>query len=165
MKKVIYRTDEFFERSEVPVYPCEVPDYRYNQKTKRIEQVGVINIQSKIQSNADCDYRKIFDKFLETGNVMLPDSNLYGESIISDDVGENSLPTDKLDQAMHLYEVANKYKIKLNLDPNLSPSEVFEKVGNYAKTLKDENDKKIESIKKQIESLKVKGVDVDGNQA
>ena len=27
----MYRTDEFFERSEVPVYPCEVPDYRYNQ--------------------------------------------------------------------------------------------------------------------------------------
>ena len=165
MKKLTYRTDEFFERSEVPVYPCEVPDYRYNQKTKRIEQVGVINIQSKIQSNADCDYRKIFDKFLDGGNVMLPDSNLYGESVISDEVGENSLPTDKLDQAMHLYAVADKYKTQLKLDPNLTPSQVFEYVGNYAKSLKDENDKKLDSIKKQIESLKLKGVEDNGNQA
>lgn len=165
MKKVIYRSDEFFERDEVPVFPAEVPDYRYNEKTKRIEQVGVVNIQSKIQSNADCDYRKIFDKFLEGGNVILPDNNLYGESIISDDVGENSLPIDKLDQAMHLYQVADKYKTQLKLDPNLTPSQVFEKVGNYAKTLKDENDKKIESIKKQIENLKLEGVDNNGNQA
>lgn len=155
MNNVVYRKNEFFKRI-YSKHSREVPDYRLDEKEKKIVQVGLIDFQEKIQSSADCDYRKVFDRFLINDNIVNPNS-LFGDIVVNDsEVADGGdIFTDKLTANMNLYEKSDEYKRILGLDSTLTPAEVFNKVSEIASKLKDKN------VIVENELLKIKENDIN----
>ncbi|QCS36643.1 hypothetical protein [Capybara microvirus Cap3_SP_554] len=85
-----------------PTFSNIVPDYKYNEVTGIVEEVGKIDLQEKINScRVNClDY--ILDQYLENGNSV---NDLFKVSVdVSDDIADCSQP---LDDIMYQNDVMN----------------------------------------------------------
>lgn len=162
---VVYRTNEFFERKYKTISKM-VPDYRFNSKKDIVEKVGEIDFQEKIQSSADSDYRKIFDKFIDNGNVVFSEG-LFGPNSVDivDGVAETDFYDDKLTSAMNISNVAEEYKSQFGLDPNLSPAQVFEKLAVISEKMKVQNDERLKAMGNDIANkIKSNNMEVKVNE-
>ena len=70
MKKIIYRTNEFFERDKPQEFSEYEDDYELCEDPEspnydKVLVVGKTNIQEKIQSSENCALNKILDKYLD----------------------------------------------------------------------------------------------------
>ena len=158
-----YRINERFERKYKPNKKT-VPDYQFDKKEGVVKQVGEIDFQEKIQSSADCDYRKIYERFLDNGNIIV-NEGLFGSQVmdIAEGVASETTFSDKLENAMEITNIAEAYKNELGLDPNLSPLQVFEKIGNIADKLNATNDIQLKTVSQKLKDIQKKEFIDGGN--
>lgn len=118
--------------------------YRLNKVSNELElDENKIDIHELIQSASDTALDKILDRFIPVDST-------------SELVGELNHTLDKLDIALEGSSIAEEYREKLGLAPELSQAEVFEYMRKYSKDLQskiEQAQKKLaerEKIKKEI---------------
>lgn len=158
-----YRINERFNR----IYKKNkktIPDYKFDKNEGVVKQVGTIDFQEKIQSSADCDYRKIYERFLDNGNIVV-NEGLFGSQVLDlqEGIANENTFNDKLENAMQITNVAEAYKSELGLDPNLTPIQVFEKLGTIADKLNATNDIQLKNVSQKLKDIQKKEVIDGGN--
>lgn len=111
------------------------PVYRLNKSSGKLELTDeVIDIDEVVKSSLTTTLDYILDKFLP---------NSMG---VSDEVYENESLVDKLDVMQNAFALSEELKTKYNLDPNLSMTEVFDKVKELQVNLQKDIDTKVSTI-------------------
>lgn len=109
------------------IFSAIEPEYRLNERTHCLELTGLeINWDDRIQSAHVSTLDTIFDKYLNTNNVV-EDKN----------VSEYRVNTNKLDIMTEAFVVADELRAKYRLPETLSAVEVFQKVQEINGSLKD----------------------------
>lgn len=114
-------------------------DYILDQEKKELVEVGKINLQEKIQSNASCALDKILDKFLDINSI-----NNMQHIEFSDEVIDAPLKQSNLDEVAYAKNQILDLKHKYGVDDSVSDSEVIKLLNN-----------KLEELNKQIEQLNI----------
>ncbi len=137
--------------------------YELDSKTGKLEQIDSIDLQEMVNSSADCELSKLYEKFT-TGEVVSINKYkdlLPSEKIIFDDTNDK----DELNNLAELIKISDKYKKELKLSDNLSPDKVFEEVQRRSKDLNKEIKNKIDIMnakkllkKEQLEKKELKKI-------
>ena len=143
MKKIIYRTDEFYERSPGTKFDQMSIEYKLDDEIKNVVPVGKIDDQAIIQSYEECALDKILDKYLDQINVG-------AVKVVHDDVNVyDSYQPDIMDLAEE-YERVNALRDKYGLSDSLSIKEVLDEIGKKKSLLES----KIFNSMKEVEDEK-----------
>lgn len=124
MKKIIYRTNEFFERDKPQEFSEYEDDYELCEDSEspnydKVIVVGKTNIQEKIQSSENCALNKILDKYLD----QLPNMAI---EVDNSETFENYKP-DLADLGAE-YSRVEELKEKYGLDDSLGYEETIEEL-------------------------------------
>lgn len=128
------------------------PVYRLNKSSGKLELTDeVIDIDEVVKSSLTTTLDYILDKFLP---------NSMG---VSDEVYENESLVDKLDVMQNAFALSEELKTKYNLDPNLSMTEVFDKVKELQVNLQKDIDTKVSTINAVKTATEKVKTEVDDN--
>lgn len=149
MVKIKYRTCEYDTKDNAQKFDYIINDYAYDNAKDCLVVVGTINIQEKIQSNADCALDKILDKFILHDNidnhvVQLVNDEAYDCSNIDFDLSELGKAYEQLDILKEKYNVPSNYSSVRDVVSYLIKVQSLysEKIKNKKEVLKNENEKK-----------------------
>lgn len=122
-----------------------IPDYTLNTRTNELERLPVDkDIQAYIDSYIDCALDKILDRFLP---ITPPTDAQYVEL--------EQMQTD-LAQAGELFDLAEDYREKFNLDDSLSVSQIFEYVQQESDKLAKDLDERVKLFEKKEDNDETK---------
>lgn len=149
MVKIKYRTCEYDTKDIAQKFEYIINDYAYDNAKDCLVVVGTIDIQEKIQSNADCALDKILDKFILHDNidnhvVQLVNDEAYDCSNIDFDLSELGKAYEQLDILKEKYNVPANYSSVRDVVSYLNKVQSLysEKIKNKKEVLKNENEKK-----------------------
>lgn len=149
MVKIKYRTCEYDTKDNAQKFDYIINDYAYDNAKDCLVVVGTIDIQEKIQSNADCALDKILDKFILHDNidnhvVQLVNDEAYDCSNIDFDLSELGKAYEQLDILKEKYNVPSNYSSVRDVVSYLNKVQSLysEKIKNKKEVLKNENEKK-----------------------
>jgi hypothetical protein len=149
MVKIKYRTCEYDTKDNAQKFEYIINDYAYDNAKDCLVVVGTIDIQEKIQSNADCALDKILDKFILHDNidnhvVQLINDEAYDCSNIDFDLSELGKAYEELDILKEKYNVPANYSSVRDVVSYLNKVQSLysEKIKNKKEVLKNENAKK-----------------------
>lgn len=149
MVKIKYRTCEYDTKDFVQKFDYIINDYAYDNAKDCLVVVGTIDIQEKIQSNADCALDKILDKFILHDNidnhvVQLINDEAYDCSNIDFDLSELGKAYEELDILKEKYNVPANYSSVRDIVSYLNKVQSLysEKIKNKKEVIKNENAKK-----------------------
>ena len=149
MVKIRYRTCEYDTKDNAQKFDYIINDYAYDNAKDCLVVVGTIDIQEKIQSNADCALDKILDKFILHDNidnhvVQLVNDEAYDCSNIDFDLSELGKAYEQLDILKEKYNVPANYSSVRDVVSYLNKVQSLysEKLKNTKEVLKNENEKK-----------------------
>lgn len=149
MVKIKYRTCEYDTKNIAQEFDYIINDYAYDNAKDCLVVVGTIDIQEKIQSNADCALDKILDKFILHDNidnhvVQLVNDEAYDCSNIDFDLSELGKAYEQLDILKEKYNVPSNYSSVRDVVSYLNKVQSLysEKIKNKKEVLKNENEKK-----------------------
>ena len=115
-----------------------IPDYTLNTRTNELERLPVDkDIQAYIDSYIDCALDKILERFLP---ITPPTDAQFIEL--------EQMQTD-LAQAGELFDLAEEYRDKFNLDDSLSVSQIFEYVQQESDKLAKDLDERVKSFEQK----------------
>lgn len=115
-----------------------IPDYTLNTRTNELERLPVDkDIQAYIDSYIDCALDKILERFLP---ITPPTDQQFVEL--------EQMQTD-LAQAGELFDLAEEYREKFNLDDNMSVSQIFEYVQQESDKLAKDLDERVKVLEKK----------------
>lgn len=149
MVKIKYRTCEYDTKDSSQKFDYIINDYAYDNAKDCLVVVGTIDIQEKIQSNADCALDKILDKFILHDNidnhvVQLVNDEAYDCSNIDFDLSELGKAYEQLDILKEKYNVPANYSSVRDVVSYLNKVQSLysEKIKNKKEVIKNENEKK-----------------------
>lgn len=149
MVKIKYRTCEYDTKDNAQKFDYIINDYAYDNAKDCLVVVGTIDIQEKIQSNADCALDKILDKFILHDNidnhvVQLVNDEAYDCSNIDFDLSELGKAYEQLDILKEKYNVPSNYSSVRDVVSYLNKVQSLysEKIKNKKEVLNNENAKK-----------------------
>lgn len=149
MVKIKYRTCEYDTKDNAQKFDYIINDYAYDNAKDCLVVVGTIDIQKKIQSNADCALDKILDKFILHDNidnhvVQLVNDEAYDCSNIDFDLSELGKAYEQLDILKEKYNVPSNYSSVRDVVSYLNKVQSLysEKIKNKKEVLNNENAKK-----------------------
>ena len=156
--EIVYRTNEFYDRSNVKLHEQSMYDieWKYDEATGELLEVGKINVSAKVNSYKSFALENILDKYLD---AMELDPNMF-TNIVQDPEVVDVRHFDLNDLGV-MQEQADRYRKEFNLDPTWDAATIFRHVAdeavkkqsdieNYVKGKVDDNGTK-EEIKQKSE--------------
>ena len=123
MKKIKYRTNEFFERPEYPIFSEEEDELQLDKENDCLVVIGKVNLQEKIQSHEDNALNKILDKYLDDEDVEMISKLKPLKEEDPNFIAENHRP-DLSDLGAE-YERVEELKEKYGINPDLGYKEAL----------------------------------------
>lgn len=128
-----YRTNEWFDRPPLHEQSMTDIEWKYDEATGELVEVGKINVSAKVNSYKSFALESILDKYLDAMDL---DPNMFTNIESADDVVD--VRHFDLSDLGLMTEQANRYRKEFNLDPTWDAATIFRHVADEA--VKKQND-------------------------
>lgn len=117
-----YKINEDFPRKKQK-FSCKDTDFKFDEKTKKLVNVGFIDLFAKVQANKDCALDVILDKFgYDEILYGLNNPDVINSDEIYEYVGKNN---DYLENLTEFKDMTNNWRKTLNIDDSVSDSQLL----------------------------------------
>lgn len=131
-----YRTENYLEKVK-PVgqtFSTTKPEYKLDEKTNTLKQVGEIDLQALVQSSVECELSRVLDKYGVYPQGMLPKCEDSSETYINE-VADDLLSLS--DMLSEMEDIRERYGLSADMS--------YAEIGDWLADERAKNDKAIQS--------------------